>query len=252
MGVDSFKFVKLEKFDSIQILSICDEVNKNVFTNDLVNELSIVFEEIKNNRNIKVLIVTGYGNYFCCGGSKEELERIINQDMTFESIPFYKILFDLEIPTIAAMQGHSIGGGLVFGLYADFVLLARESIYSANFMKYGFTPGMGGTFIVPHKFGPLLGNEMLYSAEGYQGAVIEKRLSGVRVSKRQDVLDEALSLAKELSRMPIKSLKALKKSLKAGIKDQLEEAVERELSSHSNIFSDRELRFEIDQLINKY
>lgn len=35
------------------------------------------------------------------------------------------------------------------GLFADIVILSRESVYTANFMKYGFTPGMGATFIVP-------------------------------------------------------------------------------------------------------
>ena len=51
------------------------------------------------------------------------------------------------------MQGHGIGGGFVVGLFADFVILSRESVYSTNFMKYKFTPGMGATYIVPKKIG---------------------------------------------------------------------------------------------------
>ncbi len=42
-------------------------------------------------------------------------------------------------------------------------------------MKYGFTPGMGATYIVPEKLGIVLGEEMLFTAANFSGAALEKR-----------------------------------------------------------------------------
>lgn len=71
----------------------------------------------------------------------------------------------MDIPVISAIQGHASGGGMLFGLYADVVLLAEEGVYSATFTKYGFTPGMGATYILPERFGKLLANEMMLTAK---------------------------------------------------------------------------------------
>lgn len=60
-------------------------------------------------------------------------------------------------------------------LFADFVILSKESIYTTNFMKYGFTPGMGATFILPQKLGISLAEEMLLAAKTYRGEELQKR-----------------------------------------------------------------------------
>ncbi len=96
------------------------------------------------------------------------------------------------------MQGHGIGGGLVFGLFADFVLLSRESIYTANFMKYGFTPVTGATYVL----GLGLAEEMLLSARTYRGADLEKRGIQFPVLPGVEVLQNAHQLARDLAEKP--------------------------------------------------
>ena len=53
----------------------------------------------------------------------------------FTDINIYSLALDCPLPVISAMQGHGIRGGFVMGLFADFVILSRESIYRTNFMK---------------------------------------------------------------------------------------------------------------------
>ena len=104
---------------------------------------------------------------------------------------------DCKIPVIAAMQGHAIGGGFSLGLFADFVLLSRESIYTASFMKYGFTPGFGSTYIFPKKLGTVLGSEMLLTARKYRGEELKKRGASFEVYPRAEVLEIILLLTLE-------------------------------------------------------
>ena len=172
-----------------------------------------VFEKISKDKEIKVVIVHGYDNYFCCGGTKEELLNIQSGKVQFTDLNFYDLLLRCEVPVIAAMQGHAIGGGLAFGSYADVIILAEECIYSTNFMKYGFTPGMGANLIIPIKFGDVLGREMLLSATSYYGKDLKERGVSVKVVKKQEVVPLAKTIALEFADKPRLSLTTLKKFL---------------------------------------
>lgn len=89
------------------------------------------------------MILTGYGHYFASGGTQEGLLRIQQGITKFTEDRMYSLALECDIPVISAMQGHGIGGGFVMGLFSDFVILSKESVYTANFMKYGFTPEWG-------------------------------------------------------------------------------------------------------------
>src|SRR5690606_32652185 len=119
------------------------------FTAGVIEGLERAFVAIAERKDLKVVVLHGYDNYFCCGGTKEELLGIHEGRIAFSDRPFYELPLRCELPVIAAMQGHALGGGLVLGCYADIMVLAEECMYGAVFMKYGFTPGMGGTFILP-------------------------------------------------------------------------------------------------------
>ena len=71
--------------------------------------------------------------------------------LKFTDVAFFRLLLDCEIPVVAALQGHCIGGGFAFACFADLFVLAEEACVSTNFMTYGFTPGMGATYIVPNQ-----------------------------------------------------------------------------------------------------
>src|SRR5262245_8959043 len=152
-----------------------DREHKNTFSPDLIDGLIKTFAQIAEDESLRVVVIHGYDTYFCSGGSKDELLRIISGELYFDRLGFYALLLDCPIPTIAAMQGHAIGGGLAFGCFADLIILATESLYTANFMNYGFTPGMGATCILPAKFGIVLGAEMLQTGRSYQGGELQQR-----------------------------------------------------------------------------
>lgn len=225
-----------------------DRISKNTFSTDLIQGLMQTFETIRHRAETKVVVIQGFDNYFCCGGTQEELLKIFEGKITFVDLSFYRLLLDCEIPTIAAMQGHAIGGGLAFGCYADFIVMGEECIYTTNFMKYGFTPGMGSTYIIPKKLGEMLGSEMLYSAKNYYGGELKQRGVFAKVVKKQDVLTTAMLLAKELSDKTLVSLKLLKQHLTQKIKLELPDIIENELVMHRVSFKQPEVKQRIESL----
>jgi polyketide biosynthesis enoyl-CoA hydratase PksI len=124
-----------------------------------------------------------------------------------------KALLDVPAPTIAAMEGHALGGGLALGLCADLVLIARESRYGCPFMNLGFTPGMGLTRLLEHVLSPAVAHEMLYSGEPLKGAHFEGRSGFTYILPRAEVRPKALDLARSIAEKPRVSLLALKRVL---------------------------------------
>jgi polyketide biosynthesis enoyl-CoA hydratase PksI len=91
------------------------------------------------------------------------------------------------VPTIAAMAGAAVGGGLVFGLACDLVFMAADRRYGCNFMDLGFTPGMGATRLLQAPFGEYVAAEMLLGAQYFRGkelAARGARVNGILPSRR--------------------------------------------------------------------
>lgn len=235
------------------VLQICmqDREHKNTFSPDLMRGLVDAFQYIQANPIYRVAILTGYDTYFASGGTKEGLHSIQQGKSKFSDVNLYSLALDCDIPVISAMQGHGIGGGFVFGLFADFVVLSRESVYTTNFMKYGFTPGMGATYILAKKLGVSLGHEMLMSARSYRGDDLARRGVPFPVLPRAEVMAYARELAFDLADKPRISLVTLKAHLVAQMRRDLPAVIEQELAMHGVTFSQPEVRERIDNLFGK-
>lgn len=234
----------------IAVVTMMDRRHQNTFSASLIKGLIEAFGQINANEAIKVVIINGYDNYFCCGGTKEELIAIHEGRKSFTDFDFYRLLLDCEVPVISAMQGHAIGAGLAFGCYADLMVLAEECLYSASFMKYGFTPGFGSTFIIPKKMGNILGAEMLFSANNYHGGELKERGISAKVVRKNQVISTAMELAGELAGKPRTSLKLLKHQLSQSIKEKLPAVIKQELAMHELSFCHAEVRERIETLFS--
>ncbi len=228
-----------------------DRVSKNSFSVALARGLRAAFASIDANPTYKVVILTGYDTYFASGGTQDGLLAIAEGRAKCTDMNVHSLAVDCRIPVIAAMQGHGIGAGFVFGLSADFVVLGRESVYTANFMRYGFTPGIGATYLLPKKLGPVLGYEILMAARTYRGGELEKRGIGFPVVPRADVREYADELAREIAEKPRASLIMLKDHLVAEIREQLPAVIDQELAMHDVSFRQPEVKARIRALFGR-
>lgn len=232
--------------ESIALITIQDKENNNSFTESVITGLMYYFHKVQKDSRIKAVIVTGDDRIFCMGGTQEQLLDISDEQLQFTDAPFlYRGMLECEIPVISAMQGHASGGGMLFGLYADIVVMSLESIYSAVFMKYGFTPGMGATFILEQKFGKNLATEMMFTAKSYQGSELQKRGASVLFEHKEKVVEKAVELARIIAQKPRNSLSILKKELSGRILDNLLSCIERENKMHKQTFTDSSVKEKI-------
>lgn len=233
---------------TIAVVVLEDRASRNSFSPAFIEGVTHAFGEIASNPEARVVVVHGYDSYFCCGGTKEELLLLAEGKAKFTDFTFYDLMFRCEIPVVAALQGHAIGAGLVFGCYADVLVLAEESLYSANFMRYGFTPGMGATCVIPRRFGLTLGWEMLLTGRSYHGGELRTRGAQVSVVRRTHVVAGAMETARELADKPLVALKELKRRWVDSFREELASAVRKEVEMHRVTFPLPEVRERIARL----
>jgi len=241
----------VEMEEGIVLLKMEDVAHRNTFSPELITGLKESFDTIEKNETYKTVILTGYDNYFCSGGTQDGLLAINEGKAQFTEANIYSLPLECKIPVISAMQGHGIGGGFAFGLFSDFVILGRESVYTTNFMKYGFTPGMGSTLILTEKLGISLAQEMLFTANTYRGGELEKRGIPFPVLPREKVLQHAIDLARSVAEKPRVSLVTLKDHMVAPLREKLPSGIEKELAMHDKTFHLPETKERIMRLFGK-
>lgn len=223
-------------------LTMHDREHKNGFSAQLVTDLFEAFLGCGRRPDCRTVIITGYDSYFCSGGTQGALLSLQAGQGKFTDTSLYSLALECPVPVISAMQGHGIGGGFVFGLFADFVVLSRESVYTTNFMRYGFTPGMGATYVLPKKLGFALAEEMLLCARSYRGAELERRGVPFPVMPRAEVLAYARQLAIDVADKPRQSLATLKAHLVREIRQELSATIAREVEMHEQTIHQPEVR----------
>src|SRR5262249_48051191 len=124
-------------------------------------------------------------------------------------------------------------------------------LYSAVFTKYGFTPGLGASFILRDKLGEALASEMMLTAATYQGSELSRRGANVTIKPETDVLKEALRIAGALAEKPAHTLAILKASLDRKKLEQLPRVIAEELRMHRETFGHPEVKRRINQFIRE-
>ncbi len=183
---------------------------------------------------VRAVVIEGGERDFCLGATRETLvapdaaEQLAH--LTHE-LPRH--ILSIPVPTVAAMAGHAVGGGFALGLWADVVVLGDESLYGANFVTLGFTPGMGSTVVVEELVGAALAREMLFT-----GRLVKGRDLPLHSYPRSEVVTRARALAEEIASAPREVLLKLKQATAARRRARLEVALVEERAMHDSLFAD--------------
>lgn len=222
--------ILIDQQDGIVTLTLNRPESLNAMTVDMGDEVTHFVQELKKDQSARVLILTGAGRAFCAGGAKGNLQsRTTGGNNTEPPKVFYKrflALRQLEIPTIAAINGHAVGAGFCVALACDMRVAATTAKMGLNFVRLGIHPGMAGTYTTPRIVGLAKACEVIFTGKLYSGE--EAFALGLvnRVTPPEKVLEEAGSLAREIAANAPIAVRLAKKALYRGDADLLEAAIE--------------------------
>lgn len=205
---------------------------------DFMDRWDAVARAVADDESVRVVLVEGGDRHFCAGARQDSLVSAdAPQAVSSYASALPERLLAFPLPTVAAMAGHAVGGGLLVGLWCDAAFFAEESLYGANFAALGFTPGMGSTAVMEDAFGGPLGREMLYTGRLLKGRELAETIGRRRVAPRSEVRARALRLAEEMARAPRATLVELRNLVAARRRDQRGAALEREAEAHRRVFA---------------
>ncbi len=221
------------------VLRMQDSAGKNAFSQPFVAALVQALTALGARADVKVVVLCGLPELFSAGGDRSVLLGLAEGHIAPYDLLLTRSLLELPQPSIAAMAGAAVGGGLVFGLACDLVFMARESRYGCNFMDLGFTPGMGTTRLLQAAVGPYVAAEMMLGAQYFRGQELAARGAQVNaVLPRAEVEARALDVAARLCEKPRAALLLLKRTLGLPRRLAFEEARTLESLMHELCFAD--------------
>jgi enoyl-CoA hydratase/carnithine racemase len=229
----TYEHILVDQSDGIVTLTLNHPENLNAMTAEMGDEVTDVVRTLNQDQGARVLVLTGAGRAFCAGGAKGNLQsRAHSRPASANSEApksFYKrflSLRQLEIPTIAAINGPAVGAGFCIALACDMRVAAATARMGLNFVRLGIHPGMAGTFTTPRIVGMAKACEVIFTGRLYTGE--EAFAMGLvnRVVPGEKVMEEAMALAREVATSAPIAVRLAKRALYRGEADLLEAAIE--------------------------
>lgn len=216
----------------IGTMQMHDTDGKNGLSHKFIEELIHCLNSARSNEELKVLIITGLPDVFCSGADIDTLIKLCKKEIKPGDIVLPKMILDIPVPVISAMEGHAIGGGLALGFCADIAILAEESRYGCSFLNMGFTPGMGITKLMEHYMSPAIAQEMQYTGNFYLGSSLKGKTNINYILPKAEVLEKAQIIAEGIAEKPRKALSVLKRYQSMERRKIFEETISIETMMH--------------------
>ena len=187
--------------EGVALLVLDNPDLRNAMSDEMTSSWVAAIDELAADRSVRAVVVTGEGAAFCSGGNTgwiaSEPDATVDH-LRSRMVAFYRAWLSirrLEVPTIAAVNGASIGAGLCLALACDIRYAAAGAKLGVPFVKLGMHAGMAGTYLLPNVVGEAHARDLLLT-----GRVVEAdealRLGLVsRVIEPAGFLDEVLETA---------------------------------------------------------
>ena len=219
--------VLYEVEDRIATLTLNRPDNRNSMTPDVLQGLADAVARARSDAEVRCVIVTGRGKSFCAGadfksgriggGDDSEKEFTAPQDRFYTMYSHFLSLLEIEVPVIAAMQGHAIGGGLGLGVVCDIRVANADARYGANFVQLGLHPGMATTYLLPRLLGVPRAVELLLTGRIVSGTDAAECGLANHAVPGADVLSRAREIAGEIAAAAPLAVRWTKESIYQGL-----------------------------------
>lgn len=222
--------------DSVAILTMNRPEVRNAIDEDMIEGFERAVQKINQDPAIKVVILTGAGPAFCAGGNVKDMQTRSsifagtpaqlrdNYQRHIQRIPL--ALQALKVPSIAAVNGPAYGAGCDISLMCDMRIASESATFAESFVKLGLIPGDGGAWFLPRAVGRARAAEMSFTGDPIDARTAVEWGLVNRMVPADELLPEALTLARRIARNPASALRMSKQLLKESERQSLASLLE--------------------------
>jgi len=193
--------------DGVEHIELDDPGRYNALTVAMVAELRDAFAELRTDREVRVVIVSGRGKGFCAGANMtgDDVTPPEAQDRgPVGAIHFIQdnlaqlmlAIHESPQPVIAAVHGAALGGGLAIALACDLRVASDDATFGAQFIRVGLSAcDVGSSYWLPRVVGPTIAAELMLTGRRFSAAEALGYGMLNRLVDRDELLDSARGLA---------------------------------------------------------
>jgi enoyl-CoA hydratase len=216
----------------------------NLVTTALTRQLAGVLSRLAADDDLRAVVVAGNERAFCAGSDIKEFEGLhgrVGEGKLLREGAAYRRLARLPVPTIAAIEGNALGGGLELALCCDIRVAGANALLGLPEVRLGAIPGSGGTQRLPRLIGPGRAKEMILLGEPIDAARAAEIGLVERVVDAGRAEAEARAMAGVIvSRGPV-AVREAKAAIDEGLDLPLDAGLGREMDGSERVFASADL-----------
>lgn len=218
--------VTIDVADCIADVRLVRPDKRNALDRQMFGAIIDAGEHVKSLSDLRAVVLSGQGKSFCAGldlsilgslaaggGAADDGAgnpgALTESGITHVGQQVAWVWQEIEVPVIAAMHGHALGGGLQIALGADIRIAHPETKMSVREVHWGLVPDMTGTLILSHLVRPDVAKELIFRARMFDGH--EALDLGLVTRLSDDPHADATALARDISRRSPDAVRAAKR-----------------------------------------
>ncbi len=235
MTDSTFHNIRFRLSGGLAVLTFNRPDKLNSFNAEMHREVKNVLKELRNNTEVRCLLITGSGRGFCAGqdlsdravsAGAESPDLSVSIERNYN--PLIRSLTTLSMPVICAVNGVAAGAGANIALACDLVLAAESACFIQSFNKLGLVPDSGGTWMLPRLVGHaramrlcLLGEKVTAHKALEMGMISQ-------VCNDNELHELAMQMGMSLAQAPTLGLALVKRAIYASANNCLDEQLDLE------------------------
>jgi 3-hydroxypropionyl-coenzyme A dehydratase len=278
------KYIQLEPMVDIAIIKINRPEALNAVNTDVIAELSRTIDIVSGDDSIKALIITGAGERSFCAGA--DIAYMVNIDpMKAEKYAsmaqaVLNKIEKIDKPVIAAINGFALGGGCELALVCDIRIASSNAKIGQPEVTIGIPPGWGGSQRLLRIIGPAKAKELIFTGkmitaeEAAQIGLVNKVVSlepedQLQIESKGDssnekeranelakilnkkLLEECLSLAREITKNSFTAVKISKMLINKGMDADIDTGLRLEIYGWALCFAHEDRQKMMSEFLNK-
>ncbi|MFC4558429.1 enoyl-CoA hydratase/isomerase family protein [Virgibacillus kekensis] len=249
------ELVSHRKEGAVGIITI-DHPPLNVMSTQVQKEIRTSVEVLKNDEEVVCVVLTTAGEKaFMAGADIKEFPSMIGDpEMTpwvMELHAIFSELDDLPKPTIAVLDGLTLGGGCELALTFDIRIAEEHAKIGLPEVNLGLFPGGGGTQRLPRLVGEAKAKEIMFTGEPITAQEAERIGLVNQVVPTGEGFTAAMEMAAKIAGKSLQSLSRIKRAVDEGVEKNLKEGLELEAELFTDVFQTEDVKEGVEAFIQK-
>ena len=245
------KLILVERRGAVAWITLNRPDVRNAINAEMRGELLDALAEAAGNDGVRCVVLTGAGEGFCTGADISSSARSGGEARPAGSVRrviregtqrLFRALWELEKPTVAAVNGVAAGFGCHLAFACDLLVASENARFIEVFARRGIVPDGGGAYVLPRLIGLARAKEMVFFADSWSAADAERIGLVNRVVSPEDVEKVTMEWAERLAAGPTRALGLAKRLLNRSLESSLETSLEEEALAQELITGTEDIR----------